>query len=97
MAQIATAPPAGLPAASLRRQAGLTLGALGVVFGDIGTSPLYAMRESALAAGGPLPNMASVMGALSLIFWASWGGFGGARRDTTVIERDRAVERDRML
>ena len=31
---------------------------------------------------------------LSLAFWASWGGFGGARRDTTVIERD--VERDRV-
>jgi K+ transporter len=35
-----------------RRTLGLTLGALGVVFGDIGTSPLYAMRETALAAGG---------------------------------------------
>ena len=35
-----------------KRELGLTLGALGVVFGDIGTSPLYAMRESALAAGG---------------------------------------------
>src|SRR6516162_2486162 len=30
----------------------LTLGAIGVVYGDIGTSPLYAMRESLLAAGG---------------------------------------------
>ena len=48
----------------------LTLGALGVVFGDIGTSPLYAMRESALAAGGALPGAPAVMGALSLIFWS---------------------------
>jgi len=55
---------------SLRRNAVLTLGALGVVFGDIGTSPLYAMRESALAAGGALPGPDAVMGALSLIFWA---------------------------
>jgi len=55
---------------SLRRNALLTLGALGVVFGDIGTSPLYAMRESALAAGGSHPGPAAVMGALSLIFWA---------------------------
>jgi len=55
---------------SLRRNAVLTLGALGVVFGDIGTSPLYAMRESALAAGGAHPGPAAVMGALSLIFWA---------------------------
>jgi KUP system potassium uptake protein len=55
---------------SSRRTLGLTLGALGVVFGDIGTSPLYAMRESALAAGGPLPGHAAVLGALSLIFWS---------------------------
>ena len=31
----------------------LTLGSIGVVYGDIGTSPLYAMRESVLAAVGP--------------------------------------------
>ena len=31
----------------------LTLGCIGVVYGDIGTSPLYAMRESVLAAAGP--------------------------------------------
>ena len=55
---------------SFKRELGLTLGALGVVFGDIGTSPLYAMRETALAAGGHLPNPASIYGALSLIFWA---------------------------
>jgi len=54
----------------LRRKAVLTLGALGVVFGDIGTSPLYAMRESALAAGGAVPSPAAVMGALSLILWS---------------------------
>ncbi len=55
---------------SLKRDLGLTLGALGVVFGDIGTSPLYAMRESALALGGHAANQAAVYGALSLIFWA---------------------------
>ncbi len=55
---------------SLRRNAVLTLGALGVVFGDIGTSPLYAMRETALAAGGAHPGADAVMGAVSLIFWA---------------------------
>jgi KUP system potassium uptake protein len=48
----------------------LALGALGVVFGDIGTSPLYAMRESALAVGGHAASTAAVYGALSLIFWA---------------------------
>ncbi len=48
----------------------LTVGALGVVFGDIGTSPLYAMRQSAEAAGGAVPGHFAVMGVLSLIFWA---------------------------
>ncbi len=50
----------------------LTLGSIGVVYGDIGTSPLYAMRESVLAAVGP-GNPASetvVLGILSLIIWA---------------------------
>ncbi len=55
---------------SLKRDLALTLGALGVVFGDIGTSPLYAMRESALAVGGHAASQAAVYGALSLIFWA---------------------------
>ncbi len=55
--------------APFRRTLMLTLGALGVVFGDIGTSPLYAMRASAQAAGGATPSAAAVYGALSLIFW----------------------------
>ncbi|WP_312162765.1 potassium transporter Kup [Phenylobacterium sp.] len=46
----------------------LTVGAIGVVFGDIGTSPLYAMRE-ALARVEGAPEGA-VLGVLSLIFWA---------------------------
>ena len=52
------------------RRAVLMLGALGVVFGDIGTSPIYALRESVLATSRALPPHAAVMGALSLIFWA---------------------------
>jgi KUP system potassium uptake protein len=48
----------------------LMLGALGVVFGDIGTSPLYALRESVLATGGPTPDRAATLGALSLIVWS---------------------------
>ena len=51
---------------------GLTLAALGVVFGDIGTSPLYTMRESVTAAVG-VGNPASeavVLGILSLVIWA---------------------------
>jgi len=55
---------------SFKRQFGLTIGALGVVFGDIGTSPLYAMRETAQAAGGHLPGSAAIYGSVSLIFWA---------------------------
>jgi KUP system potassium uptake protein len=58
------------PPTSLRRTAGLTLAALGVVYGDIGTSPLYAVRESALAAGGKMPGSAAVLGVISLIFWS---------------------------
>jgi len=49
----------------------LSLGALGVVFGDIGTSPLYAMRESFQGAGHELPvTETNVLGILSLIFWS---------------------------
>ncbi len=48
----------------------LALGALGVVFGDIGTSPLYAFRESFIGPH-PLPiDSVHVLGVLSLIFWA---------------------------
>jgi KUP system potassium uptake protein len=47
----------------------LLVGALGVVFGDIGTSPIYAFRES-LKAAGTAPLETSVVGILSLVFWA---------------------------
>jgi KUP system potassium uptake protein len=49
----------------------LTLGSIGVVFGDIGTSPLYAFREAvAGAAQGQPATRAMVLGVLSLILWA---------------------------
>ena len=48
----------------------LALGALGVVYGDIGTSPLYALRESFAEEYGLLPTPANVLGILSLIFYA---------------------------
>jgi len=60
----------GTPAPTAARTAALTLGALGVVFGDIGTSPIYAMRESVRATGGAMPGTSAVMGALSAIIWA---------------------------
>jgi KUP system potassium uptake protein len=47
----------------------LTLGSLGVVYGDIGTSPLYALRESLLHAGGA-PTRVEVIGIVSLLVWA---------------------------
>jgi KUP system potassium uptake protein len=51
--------------------AALTLGALGVVFGDIGTSPLYALQTVFHADHGAVPTSASaVYGVISLVFWA---------------------------
>jgi len=50
-------------------RAGLALGALGVVFGDIGTSPLYTIREC-LAALPPVEHKQAVLGVLSLVFWS---------------------------
>src|SRR5690349_22430504 len=50
----------------------LTIGSIGVVYGDIGTSPLYAMHESLLAAtsGGGAATQTVVLGICSLIIWA---------------------------
>jgi KUP system potassium uptake protein len=48
----------------------LALGALGVVYGDIGTSPLYAMRECFSGPHGLVPEPLEVYGVLSLIFWS---------------------------
>jgi len=48
----------------------LALGAVGVVFGDIGTSPLYAFRETFAGHHTLEPTDANVMGVLSLIFWS---------------------------
>lgn len=49
----------------------LMLGSIGVVYGDIGTSPLYALREAVVAGtGGGAPVRDTVLGILSLIIWA---------------------------
>jgi len=62
-----------------RQLAAMSLGALGVVYGDIGTSPLYAMKEClawrppGVAGGAPhaiYPDELAVLGVLSLVFWA---------------------------
>lgn len=49
---------------------GLMMGALGVVFGDIGTSPLYALRECFHGPHAVAPTRANILGVLSLIFWS---------------------------
>jgi KUP system potassium uptake protein len=50
-------------------RAALMLGALGIVYGDIGTSPLYALRECFLPSQGLVVNHDNVLGVLSLIIW----------------------------
>jgi KUP system potassium uptake protein len=66
------APEASLPESHAKASLStLVVGAVGVVFGDIGTSPLYAFKESvaAAAAGGPVTRDI-ILGTLSLILWA---------------------------
>jgi KUP system potassium uptake protein len=65
---VSTAGPPDKRARSGRYLALLSLGALGVVYGDIGTSPLYALREC--FAHGIAPTQANVLGVLSLVFWS---------------------------
>src|ERR1700761_3122430 len=50
----------------------LLIGSIGVVYGDIGTSPLYALREAVVAASGPsgVADPVAVLGVVSLILWA---------------------------
>lgn len=48
----------------------LSLSALGIVYGDIGTSPLYALRECFLGEHSLAASPANIMGVLSLVFWA---------------------------
>ncbi|MES1954712.1 potassium transporter Kup [Salinisphaera hydrothermalis] len=53
-----------------RRLLALSLGALGVSYGDIGTSPLYALRECFKGSSHLAPTDVNIIGILSLIFWA---------------------------
>ena len=48
----------------------LALGAIGVVYGDIGTSPLYAIKECVTLPHGVAPVSANIFGVLSLVFWS---------------------------
>jgi KUP system potassium uptake protein len=56
----------GYPAAVNPMRRALVIGALGVVYGDIGTSPIYTLRECLRASGGHAPEV--VLGLLSLVF-----------------------------
>ena len=62
-------PPTSAPAHP-RAILSLSLAALGVVYGDIGTSPIYAVRESLHGVHGVSPTSENVLGLLSLVFWA---------------------------
>ena len=66
-----TATPVGSPIQSTALPVTATMGALGVVYGDIGTSPLYALKEAARAAAtGGTPSEGAILGVVSLILWA---------------------------
>ena len=75
--EAATAPPSSAPPSQLAHvhaanKWALTIGAIGVVFGDIGTSPLYAIKEC-FSPDNPhhiAPDPANVLGVLSLVFWS---------------------------
>ena len=58
------------PAPRGRNLAVLTLGAIGIVYGDIGTSPLYALRECFHGPHGIAATPDNILGVLSLIFWS---------------------------
>ncbi len=63
----------GAPASAATHGGGLAvlaLAALGVVYGDIGTSPLYAIKECFAGEYGLAPSAANVLGVLSLVFWS---------------------------
>ncbi|MCK6557547.1 KUP/HAK/KT family potassium transporter, partial [Candidatus Binatia bacterium] len=55
---------------SPRRGLGLALGALGIVYGDIGTSPLYALRECFHGEHALSPTRSTVLGVLSAVIWS---------------------------
>src|SRR5688572_23872566 len=64
--------PDGDQLSSLRKHPALamSLGALGIVYGDIGTSPLYAIKECFHGAHAVPVTHANVLGVLSLVFWS---------------------------
>jgi KUP system potassium uptake protein len=69
-AAVPASPAAAQPLGSARRLLPLSLTALGVVYGDIGTSPLYAIRECFLGSHSVPPTHDNVLGVLSLIIYS---------------------------
>ena len=69
MASALKTPPPVPSTPDRRRTALLTLGAMGVVFGDIGTSPLYALKESFVGHHPLVVDRAHILGVLSIVFW----------------------------
>ena len=68
-----SAPPAATPdrhSVARHSLAALTLGAIGVVYGDIGTSPLYAFREALAQTAADGISRGEILGVLSLALWA---------------------------
>jgi KUP system potassium uptake protein len=64
------APPAPHPTPPHRATFAVAVATLGVVYGDIGTSPLYALKECFAPEYGIAPTSTNVIGVLSLIFWS---------------------------
>src|SRR5882672_6318355 len=69
-AVVAPGAPAHGTAGGRRALAATALAALGVVYGDIGTSPLYALKECFAPEYGVTPTAQNVLGVLSLVFWS---------------------------
>src|ERR1700676_1014695 len=90
----------------------LALTALGVVYGDIGTSPLYAFQVALAGVGHAVPTAAEVLGIVSLIFWAlmamvslkyvifvlraDYDGEGGILALLSLVAADRVAEGARL-
>ena len=66
----AVVPPPGVQTTHSASKSALAVGAIGIVFGDIGTSPLYAFRETFTGHNSLAVDTAHVLGVVSLIFWS---------------------------
>lgn len=58
------------PCSATRKLGSLAISALGIIYGDIGTSPLYAIKECFSKVHGLQPVVPNILGILSLVFWS---------------------------